>query len=105
MATRLCLTSRPFSELVRNFKGNTLFNLLHNRKNSKTKVITKRGLKRGFGNTVLLKPVLGVVAGVALFITGHEQTQFLIRNRICYFLFLWCILASKRYYYSELKCI
>ena len=41
---------------------------------------------------VPLKPVLGGVAGVAHYITGHEQTQL---NRVCYFHFFDVVIASK----------
>ena len=51
-----------------------------------------------FEKRVLLKPVLGGVASVAYFITGHEQTQC---NRVCYFHFFGIFLASKRSDYSE----
>ena len=55
-----------------------------------------------FENTALLKPVLGGVAGVAYFVTGHEQTQY---NRVCYFPFFDArnvFLASKGSDFSEL---
>ena len=45
-----------------------------------------------FENRVLIKPVLGGVAGVAYFITGHEHTQL---NRFCYLHFFGVFPASK----------
>ena len=39
-----------------------------------------------------LKPMPGVVASVAHFITDHEQTQF---NRVCYFDFFGVFFASE----------
>ena len=50
-------------------------------------------------NRVLLKPVLGGVAGVANSITGHEQTQV---NRVCYFHFSGVFLAPEGANNSEL---
>ena len=50
-------------------------------------------------NRVLLKPVIGDMAGVAYFITGHEQAEV---NQVCYFHFSDVSLASKGSYYSEL---
>ena len=51
-----------------------------------------------FDNRVLLKPVLGGVAGVAYFITGQGQTQY---NRVCYFHFFDVFLTSKGSNFSE----
>ena len=47
----------------------------------------------------MLKPVLGGMAIVAYFITGHEETQM---NQVCYFRFFSVFLASKESYYLEL---
>ena len=54
---------------------------------------------RYFINRVLLKPVLGGMATVENFITGHEQTQL---NRVCYFHFFDVFLAFKGSNYLEL---
>ena len=52
-----------------------------------------------FENRVLLKKVLGSLAGVAHFIiTGNERTQI---NRVCYFHFFGVFLAFKGSNYSE----
>ena len=48
----------------------------------------------------LLKPVLGGVAGVAAFITGHEQAQFHHLTP-----FLWCILSFKGPNYHLLQLV
>ena len=48
---------------------------------------------------VLLKPVLGGVAGVAHFSIGHEQTQY---NRVSNFQLFDVFLASKGSNYSDL---
>ena len=53
-----------------------------------------------FENRVLLKSVLGGVAGFAHFITGQEQTQL---NLVCYFHFYDVLLASKGSNSSELN--
>ena len=53
---------------------------------------------RYFENRVLLKPMLGGVASVAYFITGHEQTHL---NQVCYCPFLGVFLASKISNYTE----
>ena len=42
--------------------------------------------------------MLGGLAIVAYFITGHEQTQM---NQVCYFCFFSMFLASKESYYSK----
>ena len=53
-------------------------------------------------NRVLLKLVLGCVAGIAVIITGHEQSQY---TRSCYFHLFGALLASKESNYSELICM
>ena len=45
-----------------------------------------------FENSVPFKAVLGGVAGIAHFITCHEQT---LLNRVCFFSFFDVVLASK----------
>ena len=45
-----------------------------------------------FENRILFKSVLGGFAGVAHFITGHEQTHL---NRVSYFHFFGVLLAFK----------
>ena len=45
-----------------------------------------------FGKKVPLETVLGVMASVAHFITGHEQTRL---NRVCYFRFFRYSLLPK----------
>ena len=52
-----------------------------------------------FENKVLLKLVLGGVAGVAYFIIGHEHTQL---NRVCYFRFFDVVIASEGSNIAEL---
>ena len=57
-------------------------------------------IKSHFQNSVLLKPVLGLVAGVNRFITGHEQSQ---SNRVRYSRFFGVFLASKESKHSEIN--
>ena len=50
-------------------------------------------------NRVLLKTVLGSMAGFTHVITAHKQTQL---NRVCYFHVYGVLLASKGSTFSEL---